>query len=839
MWLLTAPNGITDHRWLRELFRKRPCGDGTVVPLEVGPQLGTPPRSPPSHPPAAAEDDFQFLCCEGCRKESPNLKLLTCLHTLCLGCLSEMKPVGQCPICRTAIPQASGIPDMDNLLFTNLQARLSIYKKISDGGDGTVVPLEVGPQLGTPPRSPPSHPPAAAEDDFQFLCCEGCRKESPNLKLLTCLHTLCLGCLSEMKPVGQCPICRTAIPQASGIPDMDNLLFTNLQARLSIYKKISDGGGPSCSRCQGETAAVWCSECEELLCTKCFDDHQWFFKKRSHEAKKVEELRADSAHRFLEDTRKFSNLFCSSPCHANQGHVSSIYCRTCKRALCCSCALLDGHQATFCDILSETHRRQEELGTMRRRLQQKRRGLEATYAGLQAEAARLERGRQEMRELIRQRVEQLVGLVRREEEELLGLVEAGQEQGRRELARELERVEGVLRRMEAGERLVEKMKLYATEQEVMDMQPFIKDSLEELQRLQPPAVGDRTPPEDLAECRARLQALEERVVGHPGTNSQAATNSPAVPVVEVAPENNLQEEPSESESQSVLPTFTISLKDMHTSSAVPVTTWPKRMSPCVERGSQISPKLLKLEHDSMAVPSDPSSNQRDGRRGPSTSTPSQNCNPAATNQADDAEDASIVISSSEDSSEEDTAAFSKPKASRKLYSPTWSGSGTSPHCSTRPTSPWDDESGPSTLVFLSVKVEQKTHQITEVAAVNGEHNFKTLIQTPESVLTLFSQGVSMEVGMQNLLWYLSLIPRPILIIYNFWEPELPALFKALDATGRKEDFCRVVAGYVDMLSLMKEKLPKAPSYRLKNLLRRHLQQQLNEASALAMAKSAE
>ncbi|XP_014812150.1 PREDICTED: protein PML-like [Calidris pugnax] len=95
----------------------------------------------------------------------------------------------------------------------------------------------------------------------------------------------------------------------------------------------------------------------------------------------------------------------------------------------------------------------------------------------------------------------------------------------------------------------------------------------------------------------------------------------------------------------------------------------------------------------------------------------------------------------------------------------------------------------------------------------------------------------MEVGMQNLLWYLSLIPRPILIIYNFWEPELPALFKALDATGRKEDFCRVVAGYVDMLSLMKEKLPKAPSYRLKNLLRRHLQQQLNEASALAMAKA--
>lgn len=127
--------------------------------------------------------------------------------------------------------------------------------------------------------------------------------------------------------------------------------------------------------------------------------------------------------------------------------------------------------------------------------------------------------------------------------------------------------------------------------------------------------------------------------------------------------------------------------------------------------------------------------------------------------------------------------------------------------------------------------------ITEVAAVNREHTFKTLIQTPESVLALLSQGVPMEVGMQHLLWYLSPLPRPILIVYNFWALELPTLFKALDATGRKVDFCRVVGGYVDMLSLIKEKLPKASSYKLKNLLRRHLQQQLNEGSALATAKA--
>lgn len=155
----------------------------------------------------------------------------------------------------------------------------------------------------------------------------------------------------------------------------------------------------------------------------------------------------------------------------------------------------------------------------------------------------------------------------------------------------------------------------------------------------------------------------------------------------------------------------------------------------------------------------------------------------------------------------------------------------------RGTRGWGAERGTPKYLLHPHPFPSAAQNITEVAAANGECTFKILIQTPDSVLALLSQGVSMEVGMQNLLWYLSLIPRPILIVYNFWTLELPALFKALDATGRKVDFCQVVGGYVDMLALIKEKLPKASSYRLKNLLRGYLQQQLNEGSTLATAKA--
>ncbi|XP_062439938.1 protein PML [Rhea pennata] len=694
------------------------------------------------------------------------------------------------------------------------------------GGDrhGAAAHMETSHQAGTSLCPPPSCS-QTLEEEFRFVLCEGCQQESPNLKLLTCLHTLCLNCLSENKPVGQCPVCRTTIPQASGIPDRDNLLFTSLQARLNVYKKIINSSGLDCSRCWKEAAAIWCSECEEFLCLTCFEAHQWFFKKRSHEAKKVEELRAESAHQFLEGTRKSCSLFCSSPGHTDQGHITSIYCKRCEKPLCCSCALLDSkHSQFYCDIRTEIQLRQEELRTMSLELKQRKSGFEDAYKVLQNEAARLEQVSSETREQIQQRVEQLVRLIRQEEEELLGLVEMRREQGHRELVGELQRVEGVLRRMEAGERLVEKMSLYATEQEVMDMQPFIKDSLEDLRRLQPTVAGGRVQAAgDFAECRSRLQALVARVTGQTGAASQA------VPVVDVAPENDLQEEPDQLGSQGIVPTFTISLGDMQASTAPLTTTQPKWRSRHMEKGCQRSPKLLKLECDNRPVPSNSSSNQWDGRAGPSSSTPSQNCSSipateASRSRADDTEVTSIIICSSEDS-EEETVVFSEPSRSSTA------------HHSTDSASPWDHGPGLSTLVFFDLKVDQKTQQIMQIAAANGDHTFKALIRTPESVLTLLSQGIPLETAIEQLLWYLHSIPRPILVVYNFWAPELPALFKALDATARKVDFCHAVGGYLDMLPIIREKFPTASSYKLKNLLGKHFQQKLNEGSALATVKA--
>lgn len=181
--------------------------------------------------------------------------------------------------------------------------------------DGSAAPKEPGAAPGPSQCPAPSGPPG--EGDFQFVLCEGCRQESPNLKLLTCLHTLCLGCLRENKPVGQCPVCQAPIPQPDGIPNVDNVLFSSLQTRLSIYRRIVSGAELLCDNC-GSSSEYWCPECKEFLCTKCFETHQRYVKRENHEAKRVQDIRVGSPQEFLEGTRRTSSSSCPIPTHQNQ-----------------------------------------------------------------------------------------------------------------------------------------------------------------------------------------------------------------------------------------------------------------------------------------------------------------------------------------------------------------------------------------------------------------------------------------------------------------------------------------------------------------------------------------
>ncbi|POI31518.1 hypothetical protein CIB84_004730 [Bambusicola thoracicus] len=654
------------------------------------------------------------------------------------------------------------------------------------------------PDGGAEALSPPSLPKLKPlEDDFQFMLCEGCRQESPDLKLLTCLHTLCLDCLQENKPVGQCPVCLASILQPNGIPNVDNVLFSSLQARLNIYRRVVSGAELLCDNC-GSSSEYWCPECKEFLCTKCFETHQRYVKRENHEAKRVQDIRVGSPQEFLEGTRRSSSSSCPIPTHHNQ--TLSIYCKQCCRAMCCVCALLDAaHTGQHCDVSMEARLRQDELAVLGQELARRRGGFEVSHAALQNEVERLEAEGHRVRELVRQRVEQLVRLIRREEEELLGLVEERQKKGWRELEGELRRVETVLRRMEAGERLVEKMGLYATEQEVMDMQPFVKDALEELRRQRPAVDVELVLHEDFAECRARLQALAERIEG-----PQEAVPAPAT------------------------------MKNSH---QVPLTSTPaKRKKDEGTTKMPFPPKVIKVEKDdnewSMpVVPQEPNClpQPQTSFSAPTMTASREGCLLNSSDEMHNSDSDLLNLGSDEEDSM-DEELLDPSLLDDMLEDGTSRDNSHLPICIQNTL-----DVGQGSVIFFYLEIWK--NEVVQMSVVDKEQMFSVIIQPTMCLPSSTAKTNVYEMGLRDLLSHLSTIRRPILAAFGLWSLPFPTLVKSLTAIGKKEEFFSMVYGFLDVLPLIREKIPNTESCKLKNLASNLLWRDINNCSTLESARA--
>ncbi|XP_036047581.1 protein PML isoform X1 [Onychomys torridus] len=347
--------------------------------------------------------------------------------------------------------------------------------------------LQQDPALTPTPTMPPPEDPSedhehnqnpaeqAMKEEFQFLRCPGCQAQARCPKLLPCLHTLCSGCLEASGL--QCRICQA--PGAGAEEALDNVFFESLQRRLAVFRQIVDVQA-ACTRCK-EPADFWCFECEQLMCHKCFDAHQWYLK---HEARPLAELRDSSVREFLDSTRK-SNIFCSNTNHRTPA-PTNIYCRGCAKPLCCACALLDGdHNHLRCDIGDEIQQRYEELGTMTQALQEQDRVFDSAHAQMRSTIGQLEHARADTEERIRARVRQVVEHVQAQERQLLEAVNARYQRDYQEIAGQLGHLEAVLQRIRSGGALVNKMKLYASDQEVLDMHGFLRKALCRLSQEEP------------------------------------------------------------------------------------------------------------------------------------------------------------------------------------------------------------------------------------------------------------------------------------------------------------------------------------------------------------------
>ncbi|XP_050824141.1 protein PML-like isoform X3 [Gopherus flavomarginatus] len=577
------------------------------------------------------------------------------------------------------------------------------------------------------------------------------------------------------------------------------------QAKLSTYQKIVQGNDLVCDNC-GQEGEFWCSDCKEFLCVKCFETHQRYLKRESHEAKAVRDLKMGSAKEFLDGSRKLSNLSCPNPTHANQ--MLSIYCRECQKPICCICALLDSrHTGKHCDIKVEIQQRQQELGSVSEELKKKEELFQDAYCNLKRKADHLDQVRNETQELIQKRVEQMVQLIREKEQELLEMVERQHHLGNEELEGKLQQTEAVLKRMGASKQLVEKMHLYASDQEVMDLHSFIKGSLEELRKLQPLAVGTSIQAGGFAKCKARLQALFERVTGEGEAAPARCTDN-----------------------FSKAPSLSLPVKRKGVQTEAPA-------------------KVIKTEDDAGKWEHLARKHQQNLLEQPGTSSSTSSSSSCVTDSFSAAKAADLLenniyklcepdgptgcLDSSEgDDSDEESTDSSLPDNINSVSCESSEGD----LLAFPAGSPRELDIRQASLLFFDLKF-LTVNKVLQLAVVDGEKSFNILIQPLKSLPGLISKGGVCEIGVKTLFHYLCSVYKPILAGYDLWSPALPVLFQSLDLLSKKEEFSATVFGFLDILPLIKEKIPKAGSYKLKNLANTYIWRQLSDNSPLDNAKA--
>lgn len=184
--------------------------------------------------------------------------------------------------------------------------------------------------------------------------------------------------------------------------------------------------------------------------------------------------------------------------------------------MCAICAVLDNkHMGQHCDISQEIQCRQNELQNMSTELKEKKNAYNENYGSLEELVRNMEQLKNETQELIQQKIEEMIQMLREKGRGFLADVEAHHNHQVQDVKKKLQEMDGVVQRITSSQRLVEKLHIYASGQEVLEMHPFLKKSMMELRRKQPSTV-EGIEVRNFLGTKRQLQDLLERVTKDKG-----------------------------------------------------------------------------------------------------------------------------------------------------------------------------------------------------------------------------------------------------------------------------------------------------------------------------------
>ena len=170
-------------------------------------------------------------------------------------------------------------------------------------------------------------------------------------RLLSCLHSFCKTCLTDLvnsiNTTIMCPTCYepTLLPNNSGVDNLPcNLRLVHEIEATTIIAKANSSTPIVCEGCMSDPppAVAYCVDCEEFICNDCEDIHKRKRKLFHHELLNINHLNISSL------LTKTKPSFC--PRHPKE--PLDLYCQVCLTITCRLC-LLTGHVGHTCTDLDQ------------------------------------------------------------------------------------------------------------------------------------------------------------------------------------------------------------------------------------------------------------------------------------------------------------------------------------------------------------------------------------------------------------------------------------------------------------------------------------------------------
>ena len=160
--------------------------------------------------------------------------------------------------------------------------------------------------------------------------------------MLSCCHSFCTQCIQSLINKGNgtgsltCPSCHqtTLVPKGGVTSFPQNLRLVNKQK--DIFSKITSNPPPLCDSCSEDTSVAYCTECNEVICKKCWTNHQLLSITRSHVIQSFEDFKKMSRD---EVTKLIPSFIHTCQDHSDQ--QLKYYCQQCIIPVCIECTIIN------------------------------------------------------------------------------------------------------------------------------------------------------------------------------------------------------------------------------------------------------------------------------------------------------------------------------------------------------------------------------------------------------------------------------------------------------------------------------------------------------------------